>query len=218
MAAAADGPCLLSLICCFAHQSQPGRPAETRAAPHCSLHPLLPQELSWKGLLDVPVHRVSTQPFLSVLPFCALTLGTALVLLLKLMLLRLHSQSCSGPCCCAASSISAEEAQGICSQMGPGTHFFTPAFPVPHAEASLRPSEISFCLHTLVSDMKVAVTSSEDESAMIKAGSNVEMSIVRWQSWYYSNWLCGLLSESRDTCKCNVCLFHVGNHRACSGE
>lgn len=57
-----------------------------------------------------------------------------------------------------------------------------------------------------MSDMKVAATSSEDESLMIKAGSNVEMSIVRWQSWYYSNWLCGLLSVSSDTCKCNVCL------------
>lgn len=37
-----------------------------------------------------------------------------------------------------------------------------------------------FFLHMLVFDMKVAVTSLEDESLMIKAGSNVEMSIVRW--------------------------------------
>lgn len=40
-----------------------------------------------------------------------------------------------------------------------------------------------FCLHMLVFDMKVAVSSSEDESLMIKAGSSVEMSIVRWWSW-----------------------------------
>lgn len=146
MAAAADGPCLLSLICCFAHQSQPGMCRDQSSS---TLQPSPPPatgaqlEGAAGSVGGVPVHRVSTQPFLSVLPFCFLTLGTALVLLLELMLLRLHSQSCSGPCCCAASSISAEEAQGICSQMGPGTHFFTPAFPVPHAEASLRPSEIS---------------------------------------------------------------------------
>lgn len=57
-----------------------------------------------------------------------------------------------------------------------------------------------------VFDMKVAVTSSEDESLMIKAGSSVEMSIWRWQGWFYSNWLRGLLSQSSDTRECNVCL------------
>lgn len=112
MAAAADRPRLLSLIALFLITARETlqRPEQLHSAAS-SLHTLLPQELSWKGLLDL-CHcakgtSVSTQPFLSVLP-SGRAPGIALVLLLALMLVRLHTQNCSGPCCCAASSSSAK--------------------------------------------------------------------------------------------------------------
>jgi len=66
--------------------------------------------------------------------------------------------------------------------MRPGTHFY-PYLSSSPGGVFIKASLNLLCLHMLVFDMKVAVTSSEDESLMIKAGSNVEMSTVRWQSW-----------------------------------
>lgn len=160
MAAAADGPRLLSLIAVLLSTARDTlqRPEQLHTAAS-SLHPFSPCPATGDQLEGCWIcgwcHSaegagVSTQLFLSVLPLGRAP-GIALVLLLALMLVRLHTQNCSGSLLCCITQQPKPEAFTSCHRCRAKEAVpkwvqeptFTPAFPVSRAEASLRPSEIS---------------------------------------------------------------------------